>query len=102
MAPGAMAIEVAPLVVQLSVVLEPAWMLIGCAVKALTAGAVPPPEEDVGPAGAGPSDEPPQLASTRQASAADAARASRRAALSSCRPPKFAPLADECAMVNSA
>jgi len=79
MAPGAMAIDPAPVVVQLSVELEPELMLIGCAVKAVTAGAAPPPEEDVVPDEAAPSDEPPQLASTRYASAANASRASRSA-----------------------
>jgi hypothetical protein len=78
MAPGAMAIEVAPLVVQLSVVLEPESMLIGCAVNALTAGAAPPPE-DVVPLAAEPSDEPPQLTSARHASAAHTLRAARSA-----------------------
>ena len=45
--PGVMAILVAPVAVQLSVLLVPESMLVGSAVKEVIAGAAPVPEDDV-------------------------------------------------------
>jgi hypothetical protein len=48
MVPGAMAMEVAPVVAQVSVLLEPELMLVGFAAKEVIVGAEPVPEDELG------------------------------------------------------
>lgn len=57
--PGVMAILAAPAVAQLSVLLAPAFMLVGAAEKEVIAGLEPSPEDEL--------DTPPQLTSPTQA-----------------------------------